>query len=224
MELQDILNAIPFGAALSFMIGPVFFVLLETSVLKGTKEAIIFDLGVILADIFFITIAYFGSHQILEKIKGDPSLFVLGGIILAVYGIITLLKKKEDIIIEDVELQIVKKSAFLRLFIKGFFLNFINIGVLAFWIGMIVVVGPNLKMDAIRIFNFFAIIILSYFLVDLIKIFLAKQLQKKLTPHVILKIKKIMGFLLIIFGLVLIAKGVFPKDSVNFDNVIEKIK
>lgn len=224
MEFQDILNAIPFGVALSFMIGPVFFVLLETSILKGVKEAVIFDLGVILADGFFIIMAYFGSHQILEKIKGDPSLFVFGGIILAVYGIITLLKKREDIIIEDVEFKIIKKSALLRLFVKGFFLNFINIGVLAFWIGMMVVVGPSVKMDSIRILNFFLVIVVSYFVVDLIKIFLAKQLQSKLTPQVILKIKKIMGILLIIFGLFLIAKGVFPKRVVNFDNVIEKIK
>ena len=94
MEIQDILNAVPLGVALSFMIGPVFFVLLETSVLKGARQAIVFDVGVILSDVFFITLAYFGSHQILEKIKDDPSLFVFGGIILAVYGLISLLKKK----------------------------------------------------------------------------------------------------------------------------------
>lgn len=224
MELQDVLNAIPFGLALSFMIGPVFFVLLETSVLKGVKEAVIFDFGVILADGFFITMAYFGSHQLLEKIKGDQSLFVFGGIILAVYGIITLLKKREDIIIEDVEFKIVKKSILLRLFVKGFFLNFINIGVLAFWIGMMVVVGPSVKMEPVRILNFFIVIIGTYFVVDLIKIFLAKQLQSKLTSHVILKIKKIMGLLLIFFGMFLIAKGIFPKRVANIDSVIEKIK
>ena len=224
MELQDVLNAIPFGVALSFMIGPVFFVLLETSVLKGVKEAVIFDFGVILADGFFITLAYFGSHPILEKIKDDPNLFVFGGIILAVYGIISLLKKRENIVIEDVELKIVKRSALLRLFVKGFFLNFINIGVLAFWIGMMVIVGTKVRMDPIRILNFFIVIVLSYFAIDLTKIFLAKQLQTKLTPHVIFKIKKIMGILLIIFGLFIIAKGVFPKRVANFDKVIEKIK
>jgi len=68
------------------------------------------------------------------------------------------------------------------------------------------------------------VIVLSYFAIDLIKIFLAKQLQTKLTPHVIFKIKKIMGILLIIFGLFIIAKGVFPKRVANFDKVIEKIK
>jgi len=224
MELKDILNAIPLGIMLSFMVGPVFFVLLETSVLKGVKDAIIFDLGVILADIFFITLAYFGSHQMLEKIKGDPSLFIFGGIILAVYGLITLLKKKEQIVVEDVNLKVIKKSIYLRLFVKGFFLNFINIGVLAFWIGMIVVVGPNVNMNPSRIFYFFMVIILSYFGVDLIKIFLAKQLQKKLTPHVIVKTKRIIGILLIIFGLALVGKGIFPKKIIPIDKVIEKVK
>ncbi len=224
MEIQDILNAVPLGVALSFMIGPVFFVLLETSVLKGARQAIVFDIGVILSDVFFITLAYFGSHQILERIKDEPSLFVFGGIILAVYGLISLLKKKEQIIVEDVNLEVVKKNMYLKLLLKGFFLNFINIGVLAFWIGMIVVIGPNVNMVPSRIFNFFVTVILSYFLVDLLKIFLAKQLQKKLTPLVIIKIKRGMGILLIIFGIALVAKGVFPKKVVSIDTVIEKVK
>ncbi|NQW37519.1 MAG: LysE family transporter [Flavobacteriales bacterium] len=225
MELKDILNAIPLGVALSFMIGPVFFVLLETSVLKGVKEAILFDIGVVVSDIFFIMMAYFGSHQILEKIKDEPSLFIFGGIIMAVYGLISLLKKKEQIVIEDVNLKVINKYVFLRLFFKGFFLNFINIGVLAFWIGIVVVVGPNVDMDSTRIFNFFFIVISSYFIVDLIKIYLAKQLQTKMTPTVILKIKRGMGILLIVFGLFLMAKGMFPQKVVTIVNtVIEKVK
>jgi len=224
MVLEDFLNAIPFGVALSFMIGPVFFMLLETSALKGIRQAIVFDLGVIVSDIFFISVAYLGSHQMLEKIKDEPSLFIFGGIILSIYGIISLLKKKEQIIIEDVNLIVVKKNIYLKLFFKGFFLNFINIGVLAFWIGMVVVVGPNVNMEPTRIFNFFAATIVTYFVVDLIKIYLAKQLQKKLTPHVIIKIKRGMGVLLIIFGLFLIAKGIFPKEVVSIDAVIEKVK
>ncbi|MEX0273390.1 MAG: LysE family transporter, partial [Flavobacteriaceae bacterium] len=55
--LEDIQAAIPLGFLLSFMIGPVFFVLLETSVIKGFRAALIFDLGVILADALFLLIA-----------------------------------------------------------------------------------------------------------------------------------------------------------------------
>ena len=45
--LHDILTAIPLGILLAFTIGPVFFVLLETSITKGFRAAIVFDLGVI---------------------------------------------------------------------------------------------------------------------------------------------------------------------------------
>ncbi len=144
---------------------------------------------------------------------------------MAVYGLISLLKKKEQIVIEDVNLKVINKYVFLRLFFKGFFLNFINIGVLAFWIGMVVVVGPNMDMDSTRIFKFFFIVISSYFIVDLIKIYLAKQLQTKMTPAVIVKTKRGMGILLIVFGLFLMAKGMFPQKVVTIVNtVIEKVK
>jgi threonine/homoserine/homoserine lactone efflux protein len=43
--LEDIQTAIPLGFFLSFMVGPVFFVLLQTSAVKGFRAAISFDCG-----------------------------------------------------------------------------------------------------------------------------------------------------------------------------------
>ena len=71
--LQDILSAIPLGLILSIMPGAVFFVLLETSVIKGFKAALAFDLGAITSDVVFILIAYFSSYQLLAKIKDEPA-------------------------------------------------------------------------------------------------------------------------------------------------------
>jgi threonine/homoserine/homoserine lactone efflux protein len=65
--VNDILAGVPWGIFLSFMIGPVFFILLETSILKGFRAAIVFDLGVILGDIVFIGIAYLGSYRLIIK-------------------------------------------------------------------------------------------------------------------------------------------------------------
>ena len=220
--MSDIINAIPIGVGLAFMIGPVFFVLLETSATKGFRAAVIFDLGVILADIVFVYFAYYGSRTLLEKIKDDPRLFILGGGILFVYGLFTYYKRRKPIIM-DKDLVIVEKHNYINLFLKGFFLNFINIGVLAFWLGMVVVASPNLGLDDARIFKYFATIIIAYFLTDLIKILLAKQLKNKLTPTVIRKIKRGMGIALMIFGLVLAAKGLIPKNTMEkIDTVIEK--
>ena len=80
--LDDILTAIPFGIILAFTIGPVFFVLLETSATKGFTSAIIFDLGVIFADVVFIFVIFKSTDTLLDKIKDDPKLLVFGGTLL----------------------------------------------------------------------------------------------------------------------------------------------
>ncbi len=222
MTFNDLKDAVLIGFFISFMIGPVFFMLIQTSILKGARAAIAFDLGVILGDVAFILIAYYGSKSLLERIKDDPRLFFIGGIILLVYGLIMYLDKSQKRVIQDETLVLPEKSNYIKLFMKGFLLNFINVGVLAFWLGMIVVVGSNLQMEPNKIFNYFTVILLSYFITDIGKIVLAKQLKKKLTPSVIYKIKRGMGILIMIFGVALMLKGFIPKDKMNIDNVMDK--
>ena len=189
--IQDILSAIPWGILLAFTIGPVFFVLLETSILKGFRAAMVFDLGVVCGDIVFILIAYFSTSSILEKLKDDPGLFIFGGIIMISFGIISFLKDKKDFQKkkeENIDDDIIPQKNYLKLFIKGFFLNFINIGVLGFWLGIIIIFGPKLNMETNRIIVFISTILISYLLVDVLKIQLAKKLKSKLTAYNIYKI------------------------------------
>ena len=217
MDIYDFKNAFLIGFFMSFMIGPVFFMLIKTSILKGARAAIVFNLGVILGDITFILISYYGSRSLLTKIKDDPRLFFIGGLILIVYGLITYLDKqnKKEALKETEIIKVPVKNNYIKLLLKGFFLNFINIGVLAFWLGTVLVIGPTLNMDENAIFFYFSVIILGYFITDLGKIFLAKQLREKLTPMVIYRIKKIMGLILIVFGFVLILKGFIPNESIK---------
>ncbi len=217
MDIYDFKNALLIGFFMSFMIGPVFFMLLQTSILKGARAAIIFDLGVVFGDITFILIAYYGSRSLLEKIKDDPRLFVLGGVVLIIYGLITYFDKenKKDALENSNIMNVPIRNNYLKLFIKGYFLNFINIGVLGFWLGTVLVIGPSLKMNQTAIFSYFGTILIGYFLTDLGKIFLAKKLKSKMTPAVIYKIKKFMGLLLIICGVFLILNGFIPNERID---------
>jgi threonine/homoserine/homoserine lactone efflux protein len=222
--INDILSGIPWGIFLSFMVGPVFFILLETSIIKGFRAALVFDLGVVLGDIVFIGIAYLGSYRLIQSLKDKPALFIFGGILMLVYGTISFirLKKEEKINTEAIDNEIIKKN-YLSLFIKGFFLNIINIGVLGFWLAIIISVGPKLEMQTSRMITFFISVILSYLLIDCIKIVLAKQLKSKLTPSNILKVKKGISIVMMIFGIVLITQGWFPKEKEMVKNALEKI-
>lgn len=215
--LNDILAAIPWGFLLAFTIGPVFFVLLETSITKGFRAAMVFDAGVVFGDLVFILIAYFSTNQILERLKDDPGLFIFGGVIMLTYGIISFIKEKKNFLKkrdeEQVEEDNIPKNNYLGLFFKGFFLNFINIGVLAFWMGIIIVFGPKLNMETDRIILFITVIILTYFAVDILKIMVAKQLKSRLTPNNIYKIKRVISVILMIFGSFLIVQGFFPNEK-----------
>lgn len=218
---DDVQAAIPLGFLLSFMIGPVFFVLLETSVIKGFRAALSFDIGVIVADILFLTIAYFSSMQLLENLSNQPGLYVFGGMILLVYGIRVFAKRENKEAKPNFR---VSRGDYLGLFVKGFLLNFINIGVLIFWLGVMIIVGPSLDNDPNRIVIFLATMLTAYLITDIFKILLAKQLKRKLTHKRIHLIKKGLGILLILCALVLIIKGFLPKDKFDIEKGIEKIE
>ena len=224
--IQDILTAIPLGIFLSFLIGPVFFVLLETSAVKGFRAALVFDLGVVFADIIFILIAYFSSYKLIESLKNDPAIFIFGGILMLTYGIISFIKLKKlknEVSEEEIEC-VFQKKEYRALFIKGFLLNFINVGVLLFWFLILITVGPKLELETSRMITFFGTLILTYLIVDMGKMVLAKQLKHKMTPKNTLTIKKIISVLLIVFGVAIMLQGWFPSDQKIVKKALEKME
>jgi len=218
---DDILTAIPFGIILALTIGPVFFVLLETSATKGFTSAIIFDLGVILADIVFILVIFKSTDTLLEKIKDDPKLLVFGGVLLVIYGLISFIKTAKSfrsIVREHHRIHLPKKD-YGKLFVKGFLLNFINIGVLLGWLGFIVI-GASITSTENGVTVFITTMLIAYFLTDLVKIAAAKRLKNKLTPRRIFKTKKIVSLVIIGFGVILLSQGLFPE---LYEKSIEQI-
>lgn len=208
------------------MIGPVFFVLLETSVVKGFRAAVVFDLGVVVADIVFILIAFFSSYRLIQSIKDDPALFIFGGLVMLTYGIISFVKNKKESkkSLDEIDPKELAKTNYFSLFIKGFFLNFINIGVLGFWLAILITIGPQLELKESRMITFFSTLIVSYFITDIFKILLAKQLRNKLNPKNILLIKKFISIVLIICGVVLLSQAWFPQERKIVNSAFEQLE
>ena len=223
--IEDIILGIPLGILLCFMIGPVFFVLLETAAIKGFRAALVFDAGVVTADLFFIAIAYFSSYRLINNIKDEPALFIFGGLIMVTYGVISFVKQKKATKKLDLndQIELIKKN-YGGLFVKGFLLNFINVGVLGFWLLIFITFGPQLELKTSRLAVFFTSIIVTYLVVDIIKILLAKRLKSKMTPANILKIKQVTSVLLIVFGITIMLQGWFPSDQKLVKEALEKIE
>ena len=202
----SILTPITLGFFTAFIMGPVFWVLLETSITKGFKAAVAFDLGVMLADVCFIGVCYLGSFQLLEDDQNKQGLFVLGGTILLLYGVFSWInrskKSKDQPEIKE------SKENYLGLAAKGFAINILNVGVFIFWGGVTIVSSPASGKSFTSFLLFFSIVLLSYFITDLLKISVANRFKSLLTGKGIVIVNSIVSLILIVSGVVLILKGV----------------
>ena len=205
MEL--ILSAILIGFVLStILIGPVFFLLIETSIRKSWKSAVTLDLGVIAADILCIAAAYYGSKDFADYVTTHPKfyrIYIIAGFFVIIYGIFMYFSRPK-LHLENDE-QLVSKN-YLRTFFNGFVMNLLNIGVIVFWfviVSSIMIKYPN-PSDFVL---YMGVVLLTYFAIDLAKIFLAGKLQKKINDDMVFKIRKGVGICLLVFGIIISLKG-----------------
>ena len=215
---DGLLYAAFYGFLLAFAVGPVFFTLIETSITKGFKAAVFFDLGALISDVIFIIIAFYSTSQILDKVKDDPALLIFGGGVLIAFGVISYIRTSKSFIkIAREYYSVETKKNHGGLFLKGFLLNFVNFGVLAAWIATIII-AQAVTTHKNGVLLFLSVTIITLFLTDLLKIFLAKKLKSNLTPRFIIKTKKWVSILIIGFGVLLLIQGLFP------DNIQEGIE
>ncbi|MCW9038142.1 LysE family translocator, partial [Altibacter sp.] len=139
-------------------------------------------------------------------------LLIFGGAVLIAYGIISYIRTAKSFIKIAREHYAVKvKKNLSGLFLKGFLLNFVNFGVLAGWIGTIIMANALTSSDN-GVLLFLSTVLITFFATDLLKITLAKKLKSKMTPRFIFKTKKWVSILIIGFGVLLLLQGIFPNE------------
>lgn len=209
--IELVLSAILLGFMLSLvLIGPAFFLLMETSLTKGWKAAIALDLGVILSDVICIVVAYYGAKDLAIYIETHPSLFRIGGFIIMVYGGYMIMSKP----LLHINKSAVISHNYFKTFINGFLMNILNIGIVVFWF---VIVGwvTFTYQTTYEFLTFMGIALATFFAVDLSKIFLAKKFQQNMSDKLVYKIRKYIGIMLLIFGFIIILKGVISFDGIE---------
>lgn len=197
-------------------IGPIFFLLIETSFSRGPKHAIALDLGVISADVLCIIAAYYTSADLVYLIDKHPGFYRITALIILVYGIFMMVSKTKMHIRGEERLI---NQNYIKTFINGLLLNLLNVGVILFWLVTVISVR-NQYPDHSDFLLYLAIVILTYLAVDLFKIGLAKQFHDKLTQNIANKIRKVVGIILIIFSVFIFMQS-FKKFN-QFDKKLEE--
>ena len=215
--LELIISAIGLGFMLSLVfIGPIFFLLIETSFSRGHKHALALDIGVISADILCIVASYFASGDIVTIIDDHPGFYRITALIVFVYGIFMMVSKTKMHLPD--EAKFISQNYF-KTFINGFLFNLLNVGVILFWLVTVISVR-NQYPDTQNFILYVSFVIGTYLIIDLVKILLAKQFHYKLTERLANNIRKGVGIILIIFSFFIFLQSY--KKFNQFDKRLEE--
>jgi threonine/homoserine/homoserine lactone efflux protein len=196
---EIIFNGLKFGIVLSFLVGPVFFAIIQTSIEKGFRNGLMVALGVSLSDIAYVTICYFGLVQFFNEARFRFYLACAGGIILILFGAYYIFIKSKKRYTASIDIAAEKGT--LRYFIKGFIINGFSPMVLIFWIGAISVASIDFGYQrGFDFFVFFSAVLGTVLAADIAKAFLADKLRNLLTHRSVMIMNVIVGVCLLIFG------------------------
>jgi threonine/homoserine/homoserine lactone efflux protein len=201
--MDVILNGFFSGIVLAFLIGPVFFTIIQTAIERGFSGGAWVAVGVSLSDAGYIILAYLGLYQLFDGASFKEYLAYFGGLVLLSFGAYYLFVKSRKLVAFDP--RELKADKPMRLIAKGFVINGLSPTVLLFWLGAVGFATTEFGYTSSREATpFFATIVATVFLTDLIKAKLADRLRRLLTPQFIRNLNLVLGVALVVFGLRLI--------------------
>ncbi len=205
--MSPIINGIAVGITLTLILGPAFFVLLQTSIHRGFKAGALIALGIFTSDITVLGLTLAGASQFLGDDPRENHYFRLaGGIVLIAFGIYTATRRALSQTNEDEKdvPEVIKVPGPMVYLLKGFFLNITNPGVWFVWITAGVSVGAAYGVGSNDVFYFFAGTLGTVLATDTFKCFIANKLSSRLNPSVITWTNRMVGILLVMFGVFLV--------------------
>ena len=218
-----LIQGIFLGISLSFMVGPLLFAILQAGIERGFRAGLAVAAGIWASDVLYVIVVQYGMEA-LTNLTALPGFRVwaglAGGMLLVAYGLGSLFFKKTplpemstkktgelgDRTKPSKEPVDHRKRPYLAWWLRGFLLNTINPFTVFFWLGIAsAVVVPN-QWNGGQTLTFFGGMMVSLIATDLLKAYAAKRVRRFLTPAHTRWAQWGIGFLLLIFGIVLIVR------------------
>jgi len=203
-------NGILLGLALSILVGPIVFALIQVSIEQGRKAGTWVGVGIWISDLLFIMGIIAGVSQISSLIDSPlftPIVGMLGGFVLIFIGVGMFISKPANM--ETTHFEVL--SSKWKLWLNGFLINTLNPFTIIFWTSVITSFAVEEPLFSFNSFLFFGSILATIIFTDALKIVLAETISKKLQPFHILMMRKISGMALFLFGI-----GMIVRVSIDF--------
>lgn len=208
----SLLKGVLLGLTVAIIVGPVFFTLLQTSINRGLKAGVQLAVGVVLSDLVLIVLSYVGILQLINNSHNYIIIGIAGGILLVVIGLYTATRKAPIAQQHGAPKLKIRKISASTFVLKGFFMNIINPFLLIFWITVMSYHGVQ-ESTKVEITLFFSTALVTIFITDVIKCYVAKKIKRFITQNVLLWVNRIVGIVLVFFGVLLIFRVFFLSEA-----------
>lgn len=205
------LQGLAMGFVLALSVGPVIFTVIKQSINNGKKGGFSFIAGVWFSDIFLVVLTNAFTELASGLLAHKKVIGIGGSIFLMSMGVYYIFFKKSHISAEDRDMQSFRKRDVAKIFLSGFFINTLNPGVIAFWLGAATSFAISHSLRE-RIIIFTTCIGLNI-LADIAKVTLAGRIRHRLTDRNINLINRISGSILLVFGIALLWGAIFLSDK-----------
>ena len=215
------LEGVIIGLSLALIMGfgPSFFTLIQTSISRGFKAAMLLDLGIILNDIMVVALMMMTNVQF--NVADKENIIYAGisaGIILIIFGIYTFLLSPEKIIhisenntqkIDKMNEKFIDKPKWYVFISKGFIINIFNPFVWIFWITCVATASSNFGGNKYSMIIFFIGVFATVLFFDILKAAGAYSLKRFFTEKMMKIMNQIIGIILMLFGLFIAVRVIF---------------
>ncbi len=202
--LEPVIGGILLGSVLALLVGPVFFMIINTSIKKGFIPASMLAVGVLLSDALFVVLTYFGSSVLFYLKTYHYIVGISGGLLITTFGIFTFFKKA-TVSADALEMIDDSKTRAIDV-IKGFTMNSINPSALLFWLGVAGTITVKEQYHGWHSFVFYCATLGVVFSTDLLKAWIADRLKGIITSRALVWMNRISGVALAGYGILMIVK------------------
>jgi len=198
------LSGVILGLVLAMMVGPVFFMMINTSLKRGFRASAMLAIGVVISDALYAAVTFYGSSLIFYLKQYDSVIGITGGSLIIVFGVL-IFTKKPTIDAEALEIEQNGTKNLLNI-LKGFSMNLLNPSAFLFWLGVAGTITVKQHYSNFNAILFYSGTLLTVFTTDLSKGYLASKLKRVITQNFLIWMNRVCGSGLVIYGAYMIIR------------------
>lgn len=212
MYLLELFIGMLCGVVLSllFSFGPAFFGLIQSSVQHGFRRASAFVIGVSLSDLLVVGLMLTVLKNVdMEAVVRNEYVASIAGAAIIAMGVYIYNKRAKAVQGKHGRLKFKADETRMRyLALHGFLLNIFNPFIWVYWISVVALLSGELELSGVARIVFFGGLLAATLGCDLLKCRLASLLQTWITAEILNITNKVMGVLMMAFGVYLIVSMV----------------